>query len=352
MRLFKRAASALLAIVLLLGVSLTANASGVRAFTDSVGRTVEVSETIERVAPSGTLAQIALLAIAPDMLVGLTSKPSNDALPYLGTAADLPVLGQLYGGKGDLNLEELAAVGPQVVIDIGEAKSVAAADMDQLSEQIGIPAVHIDADTRTAGDAYRVLGALLGREEQAERIASYYEETLARIDATIARVGEANKASLLYLVGDDGLGAIARTSYHAEFIDLIADNRAVVESPSSRGTGNAVGLEQLLLWDPDVIVFSSIDAYRNALGDPLWQELSAVSSGHIAVSPFGPYNWMGFPPSVQRLLGALWLTHLLYPEDADYDLYTEAAAYFDLFYHASLTTGQLDNILEYSRFPQ
>ena len=51
----------------------------------------------------------------------------------------------------------------------------------------------------------------------------------------------------------------------------------------------------------------------------------------------GPYNWMGFPPSVQRLLGVMWMEKVLYPEAADYDLYEEVKTYFDLFYHCELT---------------
>ena len=44
------------------------------SFTDSAGRTVEVPKHIERIAPSGGLAQVALFAVAPDALVGVAGK--------------------------------------------------------------------------------------------------------------------------------------------------------------------------------------------------------------------------------------------------------------------------------------
>jgi len=56
--------------------------------------------------------------------------------------------------------------------------------------------------------------------------------------------------------------------------------------------------------------------------------------------PRYPYNWMGFPPSVNRYLGMLWLAQLLYPDVARYDLYYEAARYYALFYHCDLTVDQ------------
>ena len=61
--------------------------------------------------------------------------------------------------------------------------------------------------------------------------------------------------------------------------------------------------------------------------------------------PFGPYNWIGQPPAVQRLLGMMWLGKLLYPQAADYDLYDEVAQYYQLFYHCDLTREQYDALM-------
>jgi iron complex transport system substrate-binding protein len=90
-------------------------------FTDSAERQVEVPAKVTKIVPSGPLAQIALFALAPDMLVGLSGKWDPAAEQYLDTKYyNLPVLGQFYGGKGDLNLEEIAKVDPQVIIDVGQ----------------------------------------------------------------------------------------------------------------------------------------------------------------------------------------------------------------------------------------
>ena len=54
---------------------------------------------------------------------------------------------------------------------------------------------------------------------------------------------------------------------------------------------------------------------------------------------------MGFPPSVQRYLGILWAAKLLYPEVCDYDLYTEIARYYRLFYGCELTRSQFEQLV-------
>lgn len=79
---------------------------------------------------------------------------------------------QLYGGKGEMDLEALLTAAPDVVIDVGEIKSSVAEDLDVLTEQTGIPFVHISATVQTAPEAYRLLGQLLGRVDKAEELAS------------------------------------------------------------------------------------------------------------------------------------------------------------------------------------
>lgn len=309
-----------------------------RQFTDSVGRTVTIPDRVDRIAVTGPMAQIVVFALCPDKLVGIADKWSSQAEEFIQTRYyDLPLLGQLYGGKGEINLETLLQSEAQVVIDVGEPKKTATEDLDGLQTQTGIPFVHISADTESMGTAYRKLGELLGCEREAEILAVYCEEKLQMMKELAENV---EKANLVYCVGEKGLNVIAKGSYHGEIIDLMANNLAVVDAPSSKGTGNEVDMEQLMLWDPEVILFGPDSIYETVAEDPAWQSLQAIASGNYYQVPFGPYNWMGFPPSVQRYLGMLWMGKVLYPEEADYDLYGEVKEYFDLFYHCDLTEDQ------------
>ena len=123
----------------------------VRRYVDAVGREVELPEQIDRVAVSGPMAQMLLFALCPDRLVGIATQWDPRAEEYLEEKYyDLPVIGQLYGGKGELNLETLLSSGAQVVIDVGEPKSAVAEDLDALQAQTGIPLVQISVTTATA----------------------------------------------------------------------------------------------------------------------------------------------------------------------------------------------------------
>ena len=314
-----------------------------REFTDSVGRTVELPYEITKVAVSGPLTQIVLFALCPDKLVGVSDAWSKDAEKYIAAEYyNLPELGQLYGGKGELNLETLLDSGAQVVIDVGEPKGSVKEDLDALSEQTGIPFVHITATLESMPEAYLKLGELLNMPEEAEALAAYCEEHYTMITKLMEG---ASKVKLLYCLGDEGLNVIAKGSYHAEVIDLLSDNAAIVDEPSSKGSGNEVDMEQIMLWDPNVIIFAPDSVYSKVGEDELWNDLKAIKDGKYYEVPFGPYNWLGFPPSVQRYLGMLWLAKLLYPDAASYDMYTEAAEYFKLFYHCDLTEGQYNELV-------
>ena len=314
-----------------------------RVFTDSVGREVTVPVQIDQVAVSGPMAQIVLFALCPDKLVGISNAWDESAAQYLDTEYyNLPLLGQLYGGKGELNLETLLESGAQVVIDVGEAKGSIVEDLDALQEQTTIPFVHIDAALASMDETYTMLGDLLGMPDEAKALADYCRSTY---DRALTIADSVEKANLLYITGDAGLNVIAQGAYHAEVIDLLSNNLAVVDEPSSKGTGNEVDMEQILNWNPDVILFAPDSIYDTVAGDAAWQGVTAIQNGAYYEVPMGPYNWMGFPPSVQRLLGMLWMAKVLYPAAADFDLYTEAAQYFKLFYHCDLTREQYDALV-------
>jgi len=316
-----------------------------RLWTDSTGREVELPAKIEKIALSGPMAQIVLYALAPEKLVGFSNDWSESVQQYIPAGyLALPILGQLYGGKGEINLEELLKADPDVVIDIGEPKKTIKEDLDALQEQTGIPFVHVTMTTETTGDAFRKLGDLLGLEERAEKYAVYCEGVYKRAQDIMTRVGEDGKADFLYVTGDAGLNVIAKDSYHAELIDCLSNNLAVLEDPSSKGTGNEVDMEQILTWNPDVVVFAPGSVYSSVDTMDEWKNVTAIKDGKYYEVPFGPYNWMGFPPSVQRYLGAMWLPTLLYPEYVDYDLKQEVKDYYEMFYHSDLTDEQYSEL--------
>ena len=314
-----------------------------RVFTDSCGRQVIVPEKITKAAVSGPLAQNVVFAMAPDMLIGLALEWDSLAEEYLDTEYyQLPVLGQLYGGKGEINLEELLAADPDVVIDIGEYKEGMAEDLDRLQMQTGIPFVHIDTYLDSMDETFTMCGKLLGCEEKAVELAAYWNEHYKMVIDAMEGV---EKAEILYITGQEGLNVVPKGSYHGEVIDLFTENIAVVDNPSPKGSGNEVDMEQLLEWNPEYILFDN-DCIYDEVGDlPEWQNMQAIANGRYYEVPEGPYNWMGFPPSIQRILGMMWMETLFYPEVCPFNLKEEVKECYQLFYHCALSDAQYEKLV-------
>ena len=312
-------------------------------FTDDLGREVELPAAIERIVPTGPLAQIVLYAIAPDMFVGLAAKWYSTAEGFVPEEyMNLPFFGQLYG-SADLNVEELALADPQVIIDIGQTMSTGAEDMDTLQEQTNIPTVFVSASLETMPQTFRTLGKLLGREEKGEELAQFCERVYTRTTSIMEQVGD-NKVNALYVLGEQGLNVLAKDSYHSELIDMLTNNLAVVDNPVSKGTGNEVTMEQLALWNPDFVLFAPDSIYDTVAEMDTWTDISAIANSNYIEVPEGPHNWMGSPPAVQRYLGMIWLTAELYPDYCDYDVKAEIYEYYELFYNCELTEEQYNTL--------
>ena len=324
-------------------------ASKTVSFTDDCGRVVEIPAEINRIVATAPLGQTVLFALAPDMMVGLASKWDSACEGIIPEKYwDLPYFGQLYVGS-DLNIESLALAGPDIIIDIGEIKKSTKDDLDALQSQLGIPCIYIESSLATLPETFAKLGEILGLEEDAAALKGFCEKVYTRAMGIMSEVGEA-KAEAIYIPAYEGLSVLAKGSYHAEMLDMLTENAAVVEEPISKGTGNPVDMEQIALWDPEYIVFGTAESWDSLHSDPAWQELQAVKNGNYVLVPTAPDNWMGSPPGAQRYLGLMWLPAILYPQHCDYDLKAAVKEFYELFFHCELTDEMYEKITENAFF--
>ena len=312
-------------------------------FTDSSGREVELPRNIERIAPSGPLAQIVLYTLCPDKLVGFASDISDDQFNYIDKKfASLPVFGNFYADT--LNLESVMVANPQIVIDIGEIKPNIADDMSGIEEKTGIPTIFVHMEMDSMLSAYETLGEVTGETEQAQKIIDYIEKTLAETELQADAISEDERVKVYY-GQDDGLTAVVSGTVHSDVIDTVGGFNVAEVEESVRGGASLISMEQLMVWNPDVILFAPGSIYDSVTELVEWQELSAVKTGQFYEIPDGPYNWMGRPPSVNRVLGIKWLSNLLYPDIFQYDMEKETKEFYQLFYHCDVTDTQIGKLL-------
>lgn len=323
-----------------------ADAAGEREITDMAGRTVVVPDEIETVFSSSTVTAIFMYTLAPDKLLGWNYELNElEKSIILEEYHDLPNF-----GMGDsINYEAVIAAGPTIAVNVGTINDKMISDCDKLSESLGVPVVAVDGDLSASAEAYRFMGELLGEEEQAEKLASYAEKTFADIEKM--EVPEDKKVRIYYGNGEDSLETAPAGSAHGQIIDMV---NAVNVADLEMGEGSRVQIsaEQLLAWDPDVIVvngepkadMSGASAAETILANPDYASLKAVQNQQVYGTPNAPFSWMDRPMGPNRIVGIRWLSGLIYPEYLNYNVDEEVKEFFDLFYHVQLTDEKLENI--------
>ncbi|MDO5732426.1 MAG: ABC transporter substrate-binding protein [Eubacteriales bacterium] len=325
----------------------SASEAKTRQVVDDAGREVEIPLEIQSVAPSGGVATLVLFTAAPEKLAAVSRSFSKPQLKYLDKKyADLPEIGQFYGKKANLNLEELLRIKPDLIIDIGEKKKTVKEDMDGIQEQTGIPTLFIEALTPEMGDAYRKLGKILGNEERCENLAKYCEASLARSAKVLESLTDADKKTVYWAMGDAGLNTNALGSFQSEILDLVGADNVCKAEPVSRGGGTEVSMEDVLQWKPEYVLVDSPSLAETMAADPAWQDFfSQNPESKQVLVPYGPYGFLAGPPSVNRFIGLAWLGQLLYPEKYELDVRQEVKEFYELFYQVELTDEALDELL-------
>ena len=322
-----------------------------REITDMAGRkvTVPAAEDIESVFSTGPVAAIFMYMVAPDKLLGWNYELNDvEKSIILEKYHDLPNF-----GMGDaINYEAVIAANPTIALNCGKINDAMVSDCDTLSKSLGIPVIAVDNELNNSAEAFRFMGELLGVEDHAEELAEYSEKIFTDI-ASLADIPEDEKVSVYFGNGEDSLETAPRGSQHAQILDAVNVTN-VADLELGDGSRVQISAEQLLAWNPDVIVVngepkadkSGNSAAEDILSNPDYASLKAVQDNKVYGTPNAPFSWVDRPAGPNRLIGMRWLSAVVYQEYIKCDVNEEIREFFNLFYHVDLSDEQLENVLK------
>ena len=308
---------------------------------DAAGRSVTVPDRVTRVFPAWPPAAILLYTLAPDLLLGWTrANRAEECAFLLPEICARPEVGRLTGRGNSANLESVLALKPDLILDVGSTTATYVSLATRVQEQTGIPYALLDGRFDGMAATYRLLGKLTGRD--AEPYATYAEETLLKIQTRVNRIPESERPRVYYARGPKGLETALGGSINVETIEFLGAKNVAGET---RGGLATTSLEQVLKWDPEIIVTIDRDFAANVRSDPLWKDVAAVRAGRVHLSPKMPFGWVDFPPSVNRLIGLPWLAQIFYPDHFKEDMRTLTREFYTRFYHVTPSDADLDRVL-------
>lgn len=315
-----------------------------RQFVDSAGRTVTLPDTVSRVLPAGPPASVAIYTLAPDKLLGWSREPAGEAAAFIAEPyRNLPRIGRLAGSSGEANVEAILAMKPDVIVDIGTVDPTYASLADRIQTQTGIPYVLIDGAFLKTPSTYRLLGEVTGDAARAEELAGFAEATLEQVEIVLNSVPEGERPLVYYGRGPEGLETGLAGSINVEILEAVGARNVA----AAAGTGGLtqVSPEQILAWNPEIVLGLDGTFVDTVGGNPLWANVRAIADGKVYLQPGLPFGWFDSPPGVNRLIGVHWLLHILYPDEVRSDLRAETRSFYEEFYHVTLSEAQLDRLL-------
>lgn len=326
-----------------LALLLPGAAAAAREFVDDAGRRVRLPDKVERVFAAGPPASVLVFALAPDRLLGWTRAfRANEAEWIPEKYAKLPELGRLTGRGGSTRVESVLRAKADLIVDIGSTSPTFASIADRVQQQTGIPYILLDGRLETTPAQIEKLARVLGEEGRGRELAAYARRVLEGLKERIATLPAAGRPEVYYARGPQGLVTGLGGSINVEMIEFLG---ATNVAAGATGGLAGVGLEQVVLWNPEVIVTNDPNFYREVWKLPVWNGITAVMRKRVYLSPHLPFGWFDYPPGANRLIGLVWLSEILYPDLFRHDLAKEVAAFHRLFYHREPTAAQLAALL-------
>ncbi len=270
---------------------------GVRIITDTKGREVEIPVTVTRIVTLGSGApRMAAYLDVMDMLVGVEDHDKEamtvlrDYSPvYQAQIASLPAVGA-GGGSGSNNgyAEQIIMAAPDVILAGFSAEAA-----DELQAQTGIPVVCVLYTSKGLANesfyqAMRVFADVVGVQQRCEEVLAFIDACKADLNERTANIAEeAKPTAYTGAVTFSGRHGFAGTYSHFGPFDAV--NAINVADMADQDGYYEADLEQIVVWDPDVIFLDPgnmnlvTDEYNT--NPEFFLSLRAIQEGRVYTMP-------------------------------------------------------------------
>lgn len=329
----------------------TVENSGSKEVTDMANRTVQIPATVNHVVATAPPMTTIIYMLAPDKLTGVNFQWTDAELEFVPSKyQNIPVVGGWYGSQ-DGSYEEFIASEPDIVVEsIDEGMGV---DLDTVEErqnkfgEIPVVAVVDASDLKEMPKSITFMGEILGTQDKAKQLCDFDEKYLKITNETASQMSDSDKKSVYFAEGNDGLQTVPSGSSQSQQLELIGANNVADElDQGNTSSGFQVSMEQVIKWNPDIIITTSPDFYNTVKSDSSWSQLDAVKNDEVYLSPQSPFKWFGRPVGANLIIGLPWVSKVVYPDQyTNINMVEVTQEFYSDFYHTDLSTEQAKQIL-------
>ncbi|GFN34787.1 iron ABC transporter substrate-binding protein [Tepidimicrobium xylanilyticum] len=300
--------------------SLTSKKAGTVEIIDMSGRSIVLEKPVERVVAIGSALRIYTYINGTEKLVGAerNQQSAETGRPYILANPELeqlPLVGEGFPANPDPEL--LIKVNPDLII-AGDILDIA--EIEELEKKTGIPIAVVTTGVSTVfdGDMYkslRIIGEIVDRTDRAEELIGFMEGCKKELLELTKNIPEDKKPSI-YIGGVSykGMHGIESTLGNSPILNAIRAKNVVDELGK---TGSVmIDKEQLLEWDPDVIVIdeNGLNLVKEDYSKypDYYNSLSAVKNGRV----YGQLPHTSYYSNIETAIAdAYFLGKILYPDE-------------------------------------
>ena len=228
----------------------------------------------------------------------------------------MPLLNRLYpaiaslpevGSKAGVNIETIIGLHPVLaVLHPGRMSRKLVQQLHQFGIQSYVAQLESISDIQ---EALRELGQILHIEKKAKASIQAMEQILRLAKENAVKQNQRS----VYFASSRSIFTTQSNSMLQHEMIIRANAHDVVST--KKGGWINVSLEQILNWNPDIIIISGYARYsvQSILQDTRFQSLKAVKTKHVYRMPEKKIVVWDFP-GPDSVLGILWLARICYPE--------------------------------------
>lgn len=326
----------------------SADSPSTRIITDRAGRTVTIPDRPERIACIFGPSYEKLFAFGGADRISIVA---NVMLPWCyklnPDLRKIPVM----GNYAELDMEELLNLKTDLVIYHPFAKQIERLNASGLPVVVAYDGsqrqLTLDDFIRDYYGQIRFYGELLGgsANDIAQEYCKYVDKRIQKVVDITSKIPPFRRPRVFYFCGQvNGPAGTQSRNSTADWLVTAAGGIMLTHDDPSYFI--AVTTEQMILWNPDIIVVSTLPSIDPVIKNPHWKRLTAIKENKVFMSPEGLFYWSHF--STESFLCIMFLAKLFHPDlFSDLDVKQELQDYYSRFYHYELTEDEAERILNH-----
>lgn len=251
------------------------------SITDSRGKTVEFDKPVEKIVCllNSALNDLYMLGVG-DKVVGIDKWTYTNEITYtILSKIDTRIANKEIPAV-DSNVEAIIGLNPDVVI-------IWADDTEKIEalESHGIKVVGINVGN--FDDVFtkiRTIAKIVDKEDRAEEIVAYAQNTLKSISDKTSKLSDADKKTGIFVWGDSKLDLAGNASTGHSMLELCGVKDCASEIAEEHFVGK---MEDVIKWNPETILMWNIANLdpQNYFDDTQWATITAITNKDVYEIP-------------------------------------------------------------------